>query len=80
MPSVKCLPTGSVLHIAKTWQRNQFWIHSVKGLAFCVPLPVSVKVFKGLQKSLLELCLALCYLVNVNFLVFWGVLQEVAKE
>ena len=39
-----------------------------------------VKVSKGLHKFFLELCIALCVFVGVIVLVFWGVLQEVAKE
>ena len=39
-----------------------------------------VKDSKGLHKFLLELCIALCDLVGVIVLVFWGVFQEVAKE
>ena len=39
-----------------------------------------VKVFKGLHKFLFELCIALCDVVDVIVLVFWGVFQEVSKE
>ena len=39
-----------------------------------------IKVSKSLHKFLLELCIALGDLINVIVLVFWSVIQEVAKE
>ena len=51
-----------------------------KALHFSFCRMFLVKVFNGLHKFVLELCLALCDLISVIVLVFWGVLQEVAKE